>query len=178
MIEHVLDELAEQGGDRFDVEDLFEGRISVHSTVDARVQAIVNEVLEHGLARYEKRHPKEKGVIQGSVVVLGNADAAILAESGGRLVYEDHHARYSDYNAYRAIASGVLAEPRVIDRVTDAAGVGLYEAPRDTKVIRSAALRAIQEGLRGVVRLPDGTAHSLAGGDFPPPVMGKTGTTS
>jgi penicillin-binding protein 1A len=29
-----------------------------------------------------------------------------------------------------------------------------------------------------VVRLPDGTAHSLAGGDFPPPVMRKTGTTS
>ncbi len=36
----------------------------------------------------------------------------------------------------------------------------------------------IQEGLRGVVRLPDGTAHSLDGRDFPVPVMGKTGTTS
>lgn len=81
-------------------------------------------------------------------------------------------------NAYRAIASGVLAEPRVIERVTDAAGGNLYEAPRHARTIRSAALRSIQEGLRGVVRLPDGTAHSLAGGDFPPPVMGKTGTTS
>jgi membrane carboxypeptidase/penicillin-binding protein len=29
-----------------------------------------------------------------------------------------------------------------------------------------------------VVRLPDGTAHSLDGGDFPIPVMGKTGTTN
>jgi membrane carboxypeptidase/penicillin-binding protein len=29
-----------------------------------------------------------------------------------------------------------------------------------------------------VVRLPDGTAHSLDAGDFPIPVMGKTGTTS
>jgi penicillin-binding protein 1A len=81
-------------------------------------------------------------------------------------------------DAYRAIASGVLAEPHVIDRVIDIAGDGLYEAPRGVRGIRSAALRSIQEGLRGVVRLPDGTAHSLDGRDFPIPVMGKTGTTS
>ncbi len=81
-------------------------------------------------------------------------------------------------DAYRAIASGVLAEPHVIDRVTDVSGDGLYEAPRGAREIRSAALRSIQEGLRGVVRLPDGTAHSLAARDFPIPVMGKTGTTS
>jgi len=29
-----------------------------------------------------------------------------------------------------------------------------------------------------VIRLPEGTAHALAGRDFPIPVMGKTGTTS
>jgi penicillin-binding protein 1A len=262
------------------------------------VQTIVNEALEHGLALYEKRHPKSKGAIQGSVVVLGNADAAVLAEAGGRKIFRDRDTRYSDYNrvtgslrqpgsamkplvylaafesglaldttvpdepievplgagggtkqitnydnqfkgpipvrqalaesrnavavwitreigvdtvirtahemgirsplqpylstalgasevrlleladAYRAIASGVLAEPHVIDRVTGAGGEGLYEAPRNVREIRTAALRAIQEGLRGVVRLPDGTAHSLDGGGFPVPVMGKTGTTS
>jgi len=297
-IEHVLDELTQQGGSRFGVEDLFQGRISVRSTVDARVQTIVNEALEHGLALYEKRHPKGKGLIQGSVVVLGNADAAILAEAGGRRVFGDRDTRYSDYNrvtgslrqpgsamkplvylaafesgldldttvpdepievplggdggikwianydnqfkgpipvrqalaesrntvavwitreigvntviraaremgirtplqpyistalgasevrllelagAYRAIASGVLAEPHVIDRVTDVSGDELYEAPRSVRGIRSAALRSIQEGLRGVVRLPDGTAHSLDARNFPIPVMGKTGTTS
>jgi penicillin-binding protein 1A len=270
----------------------------VRSTIDARVQTIVNDALEHGLAQYEKRHPKSKGAIQGSVVVLGNADAAILAEAGGRKIFRDRDTRYSDYNrvtgslrqpgsamkplvylaafesgldldttvpdepievplgggggtrqianydnqfkgpipvrqalaesrnavavwitreigvdtvirtahemgirsplqpylstalgasevrlleladAYRAIASGVLAEPYVIDRVTGAAGEGLYEAPRKVREVRTAALRAIQEGLRGVVRLPDGTAHSLDGGGFPVPVMGKTGTTS
>ena len=74
-IEHVLDELTRHGGNRFGVEDLFQGRIVVRSTIDARVQAIVNEALEHGLAQYEKRHPREQGRIQGSVVVLGNADA-------------------------------------------------------------------------------------------------------
>jgi len=297
-IEHVLSELTRQGGTRFGVEDLFQGRIVVRSTLDARAQAIVNEALEHGLAQYEKRHPKERGLIQGSVVVLGNADAAILAEAGGRRVYRDRGARYSDYNrvtaslrqpgsamkplvylaafesgldldttvpdepievplgdgggfkwianydnqfkgpipmrqalaesrntvavwlareigvrsvirtaremgirtplqpyistalgasevclleladAYRAIASGVLADPFVIGRVTDASGEGLYEAPRGVRAIQSAGLRGIQEGLRGVVRLPGGTAAVLSRRDFPVPVMGKTGTTS
>ena len=41
-------------------------------------------------------------MIQGSVVVLGNADAAILAEAGGRRVYRDRGARYSDYNRVTA----------------------------------------------------------------------------
>ncbi len=296
-VEHVLDELTRHGGNSGRVEDLFQGRIVVHSTVDARVQAIVNDALEHGLALYETRHPKAKGVIQGSAVVLQNADAAILAEAGGRRVYNDRGARYSDYNrvtaslrqpgsamkplvylaafeagmdldtevpdepigvplgdgrvkwianydnefkgpmpirqalaesrnavavwiaqeigvstvirtahqmgirtplqpyistalgasgvyllelanAYRAIASGVLADPHVIDRVTDVSGEGLYQAPRGARQIGSEGLLAIQEGLRGVVRLPDGTAHSLDGPAFPIPVMGKTGTTN
>ncbi|MFO7691839.1 MAG: transglycosylase domain-containing protein, partial [Vicinamibacterales bacterium] len=297
-IEHVLSELVRHGGTRFGVEDLFQGRIEVSSTIDARVQTIVNEALEHGLAQYEERHPRERGRIQGSVVVLGNAEAAILAEAGGRRVYRDRGARYSDYNrvtaslrqpgsamkplvylaafesgldldttvpdepievplgsgggtkwianydnqfkgpipmrqalaesrntvavwltrqigvrsvirtarqmgirtplqpyistalgasevrlleladAYRAIASAVLAEPYIINRVTDLDGQELYVAPRDTRVIQSAGLRRIQEGLRGVVRIPGGTASVLSRRDFPVPVMGKTGTTS
>ena len=36
----------------------------------------------------------------------------------------------------------------------------------------------IQEGLRGVVRMPAGTAHSLDSAAFPIPVMGKTGTSN
>ena len=42
--------------------------------------------------------PEAKGLIQGSVVVLRNADGAILAEAGGRQVYQDRYTRYSDYN--------------------------------------------------------------------------------
>jgi penicillin-binding protein 1A len=297
-IESVFDELNQHGGNRFGVEDLFQGRIAVRSTVDERVQNIVNEGLENGLALYEKRHPRAKGLIQGSVVVLRNADAAILAEAGGRQVYNDRYTSYSDYNrvtgslrqpgsamkplvylaafhqgldldttvpdepigvpmgsaddvkwianydnrfkgpiparqalaesrnavavwitreigidnvirtarelgirsplqpyastalgasevrllelagAYRAMASGILAEPHVIHRVTDPSGGVLYEASRSARAIDSAELSLIQEGLRGVVRLPDGTAHSLDTRDFPIPVMGKTGTTS
>jgi penicillin-binding protein 1A len=297
-IENVFDELNQHGGTRFGVEDLFQGRITVRSTVDDRVQNIVNEGLENGLALYEKRHPKAKGVIQGSVVVLRNADAAILAEAGGRQVYNDRYTSYSDYNratgslrqpgsamkplvylaafrqgldldttvpdepisvpmgsddevkwianydnrfegpiparqalaesrnavavwitreigiknvigtaqelgirtplqpyastalgasevrllelagAYRAMASGLLAEPHVILRVTDPSGGVLYEASGSARAIDCAELSLIQEGLRGVVRLPNGTAHSLDSQDFPIPVMGKTGTTS
>ena len=36
----------------------------------------------------------------------------------------------------------------------------------------------IQEGMRGVVRLPTGTAHALDSSGFPMAVMGKTGTTN
>ena len=303
-IASVLEELKLHGGSLFGTEDLFQGRISVRSTVDGRVQAVVNEALENGLTLYEKRHHKSKGVIQGSVVVLRNGDAAILAEAGGRQVYQDRSTRYSDYNrvtdslrqpgsamkplvylaafqkgldldatvpdepigvpwgagrgvkwivnydnrfkgpipvrqalaesrnavavwiardvgvgrvirtarklgihtplhpyistalgasevrllelasAYRAMASGILAEPYLIASVTDVSSrVVLYEAPRGARELRSAglssgALRLIQEGLRGVVRLPEGTAHALDGPDFPIQVMAKTGTTS
>jgi penicillin-binding protein 1A len=297
-INTVLDEVKQKGAGRFGVDDLFHGRISVRSTVDARVQAIVNEALEKGLALYEKRHLEAKGLIQGSVVVLRNADGAILAVAGGRQLGKGRYTRYSDYNratgslrqpgsvwkplvylaafrqamnldsmvpdepigipagtnrpvkwianydrqfkglitmrqalaesrnavavwitreiglhrvigssrelgirtplqpylttalgasevrllelagAYRAMASGILAEPHIIDRVTDASGGVLYEAPRAQLDIGSTHLSLIQEGLRGVVRLPGGTAHSLDSRDFPIPVMGKTGTTS
>jgi penicillin-binding protein 1A len=299
VIEHVLDEVQEHGGARFTVEDLFQGRIRVRSTVDQRVQKIVNEALENGLALYEKRHPRAKGLTQGSVVVLANADAAILAEAGGRQLYNLRSSRYSDYNrvtgslrqpgsvmkplvylaafrggltldatvpdapisvpvgsadagvkwianydarfkgliparqalaesrnavavwiardigmervirtcrdlgvrtplnpyvstalgasevrllelagAYRAMASGLRAEPHVIARVTDAVGALLYEAPGAAGELPSGSLALIQEGLRGVIRLPGGTAHALSGREFPIPVMGKTGTTS
>jgi penicillin-binding protein 1A len=296
VIEHVLDELQEHGGGRYTVEDLFQGKIRVHSTVDQRVQKVVNEALENGLALYEKRHPRARGLTQGSVVVLANADAAVLAEAGGRHL---RYSRYSDYNrvtgslrqpgsvmkpfvylaafrdgltldatvpdepisvpggspadgvkwianyddtfkgliparqalaesrnavavwiagtvgmenvirtcqdlgfrtplhpylstalgasevrllelagAYRAMASGLRAEPHVIARVEDGAGTLLYEAPGAAGELPRESLALIQEGLRGVVRLPGGTAHALSGRAFPIPVMGKTGTTS
>jgi len=297
-VEGVFDELRRHGGDRFGIEDLFLGRISIRTTVDGRVQAIVNEALEHGLVLYERRHPKAQGIIQGSVVVLRNSDAAILAEAGGRQMYLNRQNTYSDLNrvtgsmrqpgsawkplvylaafrtgmnlestvpdepinvptgadgevkwianydgqfkgpmsarqalaesrntvavwltrevglerlirtardmgirspvhrylstalgasevrllelagVYRAIASGVLAEPHVIDQVIDAEGGILYSVAPPAGRFHSTGLDQIQEGLRGVVRLPGGTANVLNRGDFPIPVMGKTGTTS
>ncbi len=297
-IASVFDELKLFGADRFGVEDLVQGRVSVQTTVDGRVQAIVNEALENGLATYEERHPKAQGLIQGSVVVLRNADAGILAEAGGRETFQNRRNAYYDFNrvtasmrqpgsawkplvylaafregldldssvpddpiwvptgdelegkwianydsrfkglipvrqalaesrnavavwitleigldlvirtarelgirsplrryvstalgasevrllelagAYRAMASGILAQPHVIDHVTDASGGVLYRAAHPAGELRSAGLRQIQEGLRGVVRIPGGTASALNGGGFPIPVMGKTGTTN
>jgi penicillin-binding protein 1A len=81
-------------------------------------------------------------------------------------------------SAYRAMASGVRVEPHVVARVTDSAGSVLYEAPRASGEMPEEGLALIQEGLRGVVRLPGGTAHSLGGRGFSIPVMGKTGTTN
>jgi penicillin-binding protein 1A len=296
----ILQELKGRGAD-LTVENLFRGRIQVYSTVDARVQQLANEALERGLELYEQRHPGAKGIIQGSVVVLRNRDASILAETGGRQFYQDRSAAYSDFNrvtkslrqpgstmkplvylaafrqgtfnletmvpdepigvpdgetqstkwisnyddqfkgmipvrealaesrnavaiwltdqigiasvlqtsrsvgvqtrlqpyattalgasevnllelanAYRTIASGILAEPYLIRKIVRGTG----EVAADNEMERSAvdvndsALALIQEGLRGVVRIPTGTAHTLDSRFFPIAVIGKTGTTN
>jgi membrane peptidoglycan carboxypeptidase len=300
VVEHVLEELTVRYAN-LSVEDLLRGQIQVYATADARVQHIVNNALEHGLARYEQRHPRAKGTIQGSIVVLHNRDGRILAEAGGRQVFNGQSASYSDYNrvtkalrqpgsamkpmvylaafrsgdftletlvpdepisvpngvaspakwisnydglfkgmipvrqalaesrnavamwitaqigidqvlrtsrnlgirtrlqrypttalgaseinllelanAYRTMASGIEAEPYVI-RAVRRDSEEILAAPRRGPVplsISRGALSLIQEGLRGVVRLPTGTAHALASRRFPIAVMGKTGTTS
>jgi penicillin-binding protein 1A len=299
VLENVLQEIKRRGD--LSVEDLLQGRIQVHSTVAARVQQIANQALERGLELYEKRHPTAKGIIQGSVVVLRNRDASILAETGGRQFYQDRAAASSDFNrvtqslrqpgstmkpfaylaafrqgtfdlesvvpdqpisvpdggerspkwisnydeqfkgmiplrealaesrnavaiwltgqvgivsvlgtsrslgvktrlqpyattalgasevnllelanAYRTMASGILAEPYLIRKIVRGSG----EAAVDDETVRTAvdvndfAIALIQEGLRGVVRIPGGTAHALDSGVFPIAVMGKTGTTN
>jgi penicillin-binding protein 1A len=298
VVESVLQEIKDR---RLDVglDDLLQGRIQVHSTVDAGVQRIMNEALERGLEFYEQRHPSAKGVIQGSVVVLRNDDASILAETGGRRFYRNRPAAYSDFNrvtkslrqpgsamkpmvylaafqqgtfnlqslvpdepisvpdgagvkwianydgefkgmiplrkalaesrnavavwitkqigiasvlktsrsvgvrtalqpyattalgasevnllelanAYRTIASGVLAQPHLVRQIVDDSGAVLLDSDDDELPVdlAEAALPLIQEGLRGVVRIPSGTAHALDSGDFPIAVIGKTGTTN
>ena len=265
------------------------------------MQQIVNEALEHGLELYEKRHPSAKGLIQGSVVVLRNRDASILAETGGRQFYKDRSTSYSDFNrvtkslrqpgsamkpivylaafrqgtfnldtmvpdepisvpdggkqsakwisnydgqfkgmiplrkalaesrnavaiwiteqigiasvlrtarslgvqtplqpyattalgasevnllelanAYRTMASGILAQPYVIRKIVrDSGEVAADNEHGGSPVsVDDCALSLIQEGLRGVVRMPTGTAHALDSSGFPIAVMGKTGTTN
>ena len=100
VVEHVLDELSAKH-DGLCLENLLQGRIQVYSTVDVRVQRIANDALEHGLARYEQRHPKARGVVQGAVVVLKNRDGSILAETGGRQIYHGRSTCYRDFNRVR-----------------------------------------------------------------------------
>lgn len=296
VVEHVLDELGAADAD-LGVEELRQGQVQVYSTVDAQVQRIASDALEHGLARYEARHPRALGLAQGAVVVLRNDDGSVLAETGGRQVYQGRTASRSDFNrarqarrqpgstmkpivylaafqrggfsletlvpdepisvsngsanarkwisnydgvfkgpipirealaesrnaaaiwvaeqvgidrvlqtatglgvvtplhrypatalgasevtllelatAYRTIASGVVAEPHVIRRIVRGPGdeVPVSQAPAAPY---GGALALIQEGLRGVVRMPTGTAYALNSRAFPIPVMGKTGTT-
>jgi penicillin-binding protein 1A len=300
VLDNVLEELKAQRAD-LSVKDLLQGRIQVYSTVNAQVQQIVNQALEHGLLLYEKRHPSAAGLIQGSVVVLNNRDAGILAETGGRQSYRDLSSTYSDFNrvtkslrqpgstmkpivylaafrkgkynlgttvpdepigvpngagqnpkwisnydgefkgmiplrmalaesrnavaiwitgqigiasilqtarylgiqtplrpyattalgasevnllelanAYRAIASGMLAKPHVIRKIVlDSGEVTADRGYGSSPVnVEGDALALVQEGLRGVVRLPGGTAHALDTRGFPFAVIGKTGTTN
>jgi len=83
-------------------------------------------------------------------------------------------------NAYRTMASGIFAQPYVIRRIVPDSG----EVAADNEhggppvSVDDFALSLIQEGLRGLVRMPTGTAHALDSSGFPIPVMGKTGTTN
>lgn len=83
-------------------------------------------------------------------------------------------------NAYRQMAGGAPGDPHVIDKIQDARGavVYAYHGPCCSANRSDFGLSLIQEGLRGVVRIPSGTAHALDSRAFPIPVMGKTGTTS
>jgi membrane peptidoglycan carboxypeptidase len=83
-------------------------------------------------------------------------------------------------NAYRAMASGIITQPYVIRKIIRDSGEVLVdkESKRLPVNLNDDSLSLIQEGLRGVVRIPTGTAHSLDSGSFPIAVMGKTGTTS
>jgi penicillin-binding protein 1A len=82
-------------------------------------------------------------------------------------------------SAYRAIASGVSTEPYLIRSIVVRSGetVPARTNPRLPAVYDS-SLQLIQEGLRGVVRLPSGTAHALDSRALGVQVMGKTGTTN
>ena len=303
-IESVLDELKRLDStlpSDIGMDQLLEGRIQIYSTVDDRIQRFANAALESGLKLYERRHPQNAGLIQGSVVVLRNSDSAILAEAGGRRIFKGHNTTYSDFNrvtqslrqpgsamkpivylaafrqgtldldtpvpdepisvvasgdlplkwisnydskfkgiiparqalaesrnavaiwivqqigidsvlttarelgirtllhrydttalgasevtllelanAYRMMASGIHAEPYVIAKIEHIGGEVVYR--HDPLCCSSneneLELSAIQEGLRGVVRIPSGTAHALDSRAFPIPVMGKTGTTN
>jgi penicillin-binding protein 1A len=83
-------------------------------------------------------------------------------------------------NAYRAMAAGILAEPHVIQKIVRESGEVALDNEHGWRQAdgNDNALLLIQEGLRGVVRIPTGTAHALDSPEFPVAVMGKTGTTN
>ena len=83
-------------------------------------------------------------------------------------------------DSYRMMASGIHAKPYVIAKIEHYGGEVIYShrslcCPSNEN---ESELSLIQEGLRGVVRIPSGTAHALDSHAFAIPVMGKTGTTN
>lgn len=82
--------------------------------------------------------------------------------------------------AYRAIASGIVVQPYIVERVRRKNGEAVTATSPQARavVLDDRAIALVQEGLRGVVRMPTGTAHALASRRFPIAVMGKTGTTN
>ncbi len=313
VVSDILNEIKSYG---YNVDQFFEGRFSIYSTTNLEIQKIANQALENGLKIYEKRHPEAEGKIQGSVVVLRNGDGAILAEIGGRQVFNSQKIAYTDFNrvkhsrrqpgsafkpfvyltaikdgwtlesvirdapiavpmgsikvgnkwvkrppkwiknydgkfkgfiplrkalaesrnaptvrlagivgindviktshllgiktklepyittaigasdvnllelanAYRAMASGIYAEPYSVTKLTDRSGMIIFTSNNKVNILKidDSVLEQVQEGLRGVVRIPGGTGHSLDNTvqhrspqeDFPIPIMGKTGTTN
>ena len=83
-------------------------------------------------------------------------------------------------NSYRLMAGGMPGEPHIIDKIQHTRGRVFYSYSGPCCLTNGAdyGFSLIQEGLRGVVRIPSGTAHALDSGSFPIPVMGKTGTTN
>jgi penicillin-binding protein 1A len=83
-------------------------------------------------------------------------------------------------SAYRTIASGLQSPPYVIRKVVRTSGdeIPWAQPTQVSLALDDGTLALIQEGLRGVVRMPTGTAHALASRGFVIPVMGKTGTTN
>lgn len=109
VVNDILKEIRESG---FESEDIFLGNIQIRSTVNLKIQKIVNDSLEAGLEAYEKRHPNQKGLIQGSVVVLRNDDGAILGMAGGREFFQGRRYKYSDLNRVkRARQAGSSFKP-------------------------------------------------------------------
>lgn len=81
-------------------------------------------------------------------------------------------------NAYRAIASGISAEPYIVQQVTDEQGAILahHTSVPVPLAIAPSHLQTVQELLRGTVRIPGGTGGALR--NFHVPCAGKTGTSN
>ncbi len=81
FVDHLLREIEQGIG--MDVPD----GARIYSTLDPRVQRIVAQVLQEGLAKLEKRYPALAGVeppLQGAAVVLDVKTGHVLAMVGGR----------------------------------------------------------------------------------------------
>ena len=80
-------------------------------------------------------------------------------------------------NSYRALASGILIQPYIIRKIVRDSNETVFVGRGETSPVHfdDEALSFVQEGMRGVVRLPGGTAHALDSRGFPIACYGKDG---
>jgi len=100
VISEIFKETRDNG---LDSEEIFQGNLQIKTTVDLKIQKIVNQSLNKGLETYETRHPDQKDMVQGSIIILRNSDAAILAMAGGREFYQGQRYKYSDLNRVKRV---------------------------------------------------------------------------
>ncbi len=79
-VQMAMDEIESRG---FSDRKLFDGAIRLYTTVDMRIQDVVNKAAVVGSGIYRKFYEKEAARPQIAIVVLRNRDAAVLAQFGG-----------------------------------------------------------------------------------------------
>lgn len=85
MAPYFVESVVAKVAKRFGREKIYAGGLTLHTTLDARIQQIARKVLVKGLEKIEARRKNPPSVpLQGAVVVLNPANGAIQAMVGGR----------------------------------------------------------------------------------------------
>jgi penicillin-binding protein 1B len=83
---YFVDLVRSQLGQRFDAQDLTTQNLSIHTTLDLRLQGLAERVLSNGLARVEKSLKRKRSPepLQGALIALDPKTGNVIALVGGR----------------------------------------------------------------------------------------------
>lgn len=83
---YFVDLVRSQLGQRYDAQDLATQNLSIHTTLDLRLQGLGEQVLSNGLARVEKsmRRKRSPEPLQGALIALEPRTGNVIALVGGR----------------------------------------------------------------------------------------------
>ncbi len=83
---YFVDLVRAQLGQRYDSQDLNTQNLSIHTTLDLRLQGLAEQVLANGLARVEKsmRRKRSPEPLQGALIALEPKTGNVIALVGGR----------------------------------------------------------------------------------------------
>jgi penicillin-binding protein 1B len=83
---YFVDLVRSQLGQRYDAQDLTTQNLSIHTTLDLRLQGLAEQVLSSGLARVEKTLKRKRSPepLQGALIALDPKTGNVIALVGGR----------------------------------------------------------------------------------------------